>query len=614
MRRAMAILGVLVVVAGCATKGDVRWPEVAGAARPWTSEAFNNDPAVFRFAIVSDRNGGYREGIFPEAIEKLNMLQPEFVINVGDLIAGYSEDAEKVIGEYAEVDAELAPLEMPFFRVPGNHDITNETMVRLYHERYGRSYYHFRYKDVLFLCLNSEDPPQNNLSEAQLAYFSQALADNADARWTLVFLHKPLWLDGFDGTGSAEGLNWLRFESMLQDRPYTVFAGHTHMYTLYERLGRDYYIFSTTGGGSDLRGPEAGEFDHIIWVTMAQDGPRVANLLLDGILPGDVFTEDMVAVDLPRAPHSFTFTPVWGSPERFRSGTSTVTVQNPSSVPVDVELRFDAHPRMLVAVSEPAFTLAPKSEKTVELALTAFESTAASELEPVRGEAAFILASQGDRVRRIEDPLTFAVQPRRPIPIRKGITVDGDLSEWSWQALPYMVEQPAQIQFNKQAWQGPRDGSFRFGVAMDDTYLYVAVVVQDDELQTREGNYPWEQDSVELRVNALPDPQRSQSRGLKEFEDILLLAIVPGQTEQEAFAKERLPEGFRAVSRKTADGHVTEVAIPHAYLNEKQGGSWEAVRLNVAVDDHDADGGAQIWWQPDWRTPDTLTGSGTFQR
>ena len=55
---------------------------------PWSSLDLNNDPNNFQFAIVTDRTGGHRAGVFPDAIRKLNLLQPEFVISVGDLIEG----------------------------------------------------------------------------------------------------------------------------------------------------------------------------------------------------------------------------------------------------------------------------------------------------------------------------------------------------------------------------------------------------------------------------------------------------------------------------------------------------------------------------------------------
>jgi hypothetical protein len=80
-------------------------------------------------------------------------------------------------------------------------------------------------------------------------------------------------------------------EKALGDRKYTVFAGHVHHYGKYMRNQRAYYTLGTTGGGSRLRGTALGEFDHVIWVTMTDQGPRMANLLVDGILPDDIATE-----------------------------------------------------------------------------------------------------------------------------------------------------------------------------------------------------------------------------------------------------------------------------------------------------------------------------------
>lgn len=74
----------------------------------------------------------------------------------------------------------------------------------------------------------------------------------------------------------------------MEDRDYTVFAGHVHRYAKAVRNGKRYYILATTGGtGEGDAGKPAGiaqcEFDHIVWVTMTDDGPVMANLLLEGI-------------------------------------------------------------------------------------------------------------------------------------------------------------------------------------------------------------------------------------------------------------------------------------------------------------------------------------------
>jgi hypothetical protein len=175
---------------------------------------------------------------------------------------------------------------MPFFFVPGNHDLANAFQDKLWKEKFGRAYYEFVYRDTLFLLLNSEDPPGTaggSFSAEQIAWVKKTLADNPKVRWTMVFLHKPVW-----AMGSAEKSGWVEIEKLLLGRPYTVFAGHIHQYQKFVRQGQNYYMLATTGGDSKMRGVEYGEFDHLVWVTVKKDGPVLANVLLDGVLPEDL--------------------------------------------------------------------------------------------------------------------------------------------------------------------------------------------------------------------------------------------------------------------------------------------------------------------------------------
>ena len=115
---------------------------------PWTNLDLNNDPKNFQFLILTDRTGGNRPGVFEQGIEKINILQPEFVLSVGDLIDGYTDDPLIVKEQWNEFDALIDKLEMPFFYVPGNHDITNKMMEDMWVERFGSTYYYFVYRDV----------------------------------------------------------------------------------------------------------------------------------------------------------------------------------------------------------------------------------------------------------------------------------------------------------------------------------------------------------------------------------------------------------------------------------------------------------------------------------
>jgi 3',5'-cyclic AMP phosphodiesterase CpdA len=301
MQRILVSLGVAAVILAAAalSRTDTRTPASSNGlvvqvdrANPWNHLKLNNDPETFRFAIVTDRTGGARAGVFERAVEQINILQPEFVVSVGDLIQG-TDDAVKMSKQWQEFNGFISKLQMPFFYVPGNHDIGNQLMDQKWRQQFGRSYYHFLYKDVLFLLLNTEDPPKTksgSMSKEQVAYAEKVLKENAGVRWTLVFLHRPVWTQA-----DVAKTGWLEVEKALAGRHYTVFAGHKHIYQRFIRQGQKYYMLATTGGGSKLRGLPFGEFDHLMWVTMKKDGPVLANLMTEGI-----FADELPAITIPQ--------------------------------------------------------------------------------------------------------------------------------------------------------------------------------------------------------------------------------------------------------------------------------------------------------------------------
>jgi serine/threonine-protein phosphatase CPPED1 len=260
-----------------------------GEKNPWTSLKLNNDADQFQFAVVSDRTGGHRDKVFSRAVLQVNLLQPQFVMCVGDLIEGYSQKEDKIKEEWDELDGYVKKFDMPFFYTVGNHDIANKLQMTKWGERYGKRYYHFTYKNVLFLVLNSENPPDgvNTIDPEQQAWVAKVLEENKNVRWTFVFLHRPIW-NGKDLVKNG----WASVEKSLAGRKYNVFVGHVHKYQVYERNGTQYYQLATTGGGSRLRGQDYGEFDHIAWVTMKKEAPLITQVLLDGILPADLKIAD----------------------------------------------------------------------------------------------------------------------------------------------------------------------------------------------------------------------------------------------------------------------------------------------------------------------------------
>jgi len=260
---------------------------------PWTHLKPNAAPEQFQFAVISDRTGGHRAGVFSKAVQQINLLQPEFIMSVGDLIEG-SRDPKINREQWGEFNSYVKQFQMPFFYAAGNHDAANVALTEVWKEQYGRRNYSFVYKNCLFITLNSNDDAgddpkadasyrKQRIGKAQRDEIAQTLKDNPQARWIFVFLHHPIWAQK-----DLETNGWIEVENLLEGRNYTVFCGHVHTFKKYVRKGRNLYQLATTGGGSSMRGIDYGEFDQVAWVTMKNDGPMLSNISLAGIQKEDL--------------------------------------------------------------------------------------------------------------------------------------------------------------------------------------------------------------------------------------------------------------------------------------------------------------------------------------
>ncbi len=288
-------------------------------AKPWTDKDFRNNPENFQFAIIGDRTGGANvQGTFSLAMNQLNLLQPEFVINVGDIIEGYATDKKELLGMWEEVEDLTGKLEMPFFYTRGNHDVSFPGGKEEWQERFGPNFYYFIYNNTLFMVLDSEDSPRPDAppeikeatkkykklqvedpvaakamlaefmkSEAivaalgkpvdfpdkQLSWIKETLEQNPNVRWTFLFMHEPCWENPSE--------SFKEIEKLLADREYTFFGGHLHYYDYDKINGREYITIGPAGASWHHDGE--GNVDHIMWVTMTENGPQMGNIALKGV-------------------------------------------------------------------------------------------------------------------------------------------------------------------------------------------------------------------------------------------------------------------------------------------------------------------------------------------
>ncbi|MEX2100831.1 MAG: metallophosphoesterase [Acidimicrobiia bacterium] len=299
-----------------------------GLAVPWSGlDRLPRRPDEFSFVLLSDRTGLARPGVYERAVDITNLLRPDFALQVGDMIEGYTSDPLELERQWAEFDAIADGFEVPFFRTPGNHDVSNDLMRAEWRRRHGLLYYHYRYRDVLFVVLDTQDPPQRledfsadglvadefekriermrelqrsdpaklaamvegmmdwsgtmpaNISDQQVAWAEEVIAANAGVRWTVLSMHIPAW----QGAGHP-GLD--RIRRVLGDRPYTMFAGHTHNYRRTVIDGRDHIRLGATGGLWCHDGDD-GNFDHVTLVTVSDSDLKIANVVLEGVIGKD---------------------------------------------------------------------------------------------------------------------------------------------------------------------------------------------------------------------------------------------------------------------------------------------------------------------------------------
>lgn len=567
--------------------------EVGVEPTPWTHLQFANDPEQFQFLIVADRTGGHRPGVFPEALRKAELLHPEFVMSVGDLIEGYSEDRAELEQQWDEFEGFLEGLDMPFFHVAGNHDFTNDVMAEVWRERFGRAYYHFVYRDVLFLCANSQDGEITRISPEQVDYFRQALEENSDARWTLLFLHKPLWVyDVEDAPG------WAELEDLLAERDYTVFAGHFHVYRKHERRDRRYFVLSTTGGVNSLGGPDRGQFDHMVWVTMTDKGPQVANLLVDGIWDEDVFTERSAELveqlgDLRATPHLF-------RPDGTLLTKAGFRLNNEENIPMRVTASAEEHPGLAEPWSLEA-EVAPNSVSEFSVPLEVSEG----EQSPLVLSVTTSFEPEDHRPLEYEHDFCLEVGALRLLPERaSGLAVDGDLSDWP--ELPFEVEDTGSA------------GRASFGLSRDESMLYLGVRVEDDRVVAADPPAQvWHHDHLELRIDSRPFEQRTLIRTQWDLRTAIFLALFPVLEEEsdQVWRRDNYPEEMAVSQSAFEGGYVMELAIPFEYLAERGGvEQLMGFSFNLTVVDRDEPEGEErsSSWQTGWHLEEAAVGAGGF--
>jgi 3',5'-cyclic AMP phosphodiesterase CpdA len=270
---------------------------------------------VFHFVVFGDRTGGPAEGIkvLAQAVEDANLLDPDLVMTVGDLVNGYNQ-TDAWMKQMDEFQATMGKLNMPWFPVAGNHDIYWRKDAKKpearppreheanYEKHFGPLWYWFEHKNTGFLILFSDeghpdgrprdfgDREQQQISRTQLNWIAAELEKMQRLQHVFVFLHHPYWWGE-----RYPGSNWDEVHRLLvkNGNVRAVLAGHIHQMR-YDgvRDGIGYYALATTGGSLSpgMEYEYFGLLHQFNVVTVRSNGFSMASIPVGGVFDPRQFT------------------------------------------------------------------------------------------------------------------------------------------------------------------------------------------------------------------------------------------------------------------------------------------------------------------------------------
>jgi len=233
---------------------------------------------MVRFAVFGDTRQYVGGDPVPEVtkriLKEISWISPDFAVQTGDIDIGQETEEYQTYAAFLDYKRLMQKMGVPFFVVPGNHDLYPKGAADgIFEKVWGPFYYYFDYKGSRFVFMNSEIyegdmQVSGGFGKEQIDWLKNVLDDAQSKNLTVfVFMHRPLYVQDYygnckvnDETGTRgfagkederdEVINILNSHSNVK----YVFAGHKHMY-YYCSIGKGKPVYVTVGnGGAPLYG------------------------------------------------------------------------------------------------------------------------------------------------------------------------------------------------------------------------------------------------------------------------------------------------------------------------------------------------------------------------
>lgn len=227
------------------------------------------------FALVGDNQG--RNQVLETIIEEINGSDALFLIHLGDLVPSGTFE------EYEDFLAVMSNLEVPFYTVPGNHDVRGEGK-ELYQRYLSPLDQYFDFGEYRFVFLDSSSM---GIKPEQWTWLEDLLDG---PQQIFVAMHVP----AVDPRGKdhafldkEQGDNFLNLIADRKNYIKGVFNGHIHIFD-HRELEGVHWVTSGGGGASLYAAEEDGGFHHYTLVTIGAAEENNINI-------------EAIPVDNPRA-------------------------------------------------------------------------------------------------------------------------------------------------------------------------------------------------------------------------------------------------------------------------------------------------------------------------
>lgn len=200
---------------------------------------------------------------YSEAVNKINSLNPDFVVITGDYVNDPRNNAQ--ISEFKRITNSISK-DIPVFLSPGNHDLVDcsEKDFKFYYSNYGieANRFCFSTKKTTYIGINSVLIKYNiaDLEEEQYHWLIDKLENAEKSNEIILFTHYPFFINDFneEETYSNQSLEMRKkyFNLFQKYGVSAIFSGHLHYNSRAEY--NNILMISTTSVGKPLGKDKSG--------------------------------------------------------------------------------------------------------------------------------------------------------------------------------------------------------------------------------------------------------------------------------------------------------------------------------------------------------------------